>query len=55
MKVGQVVEITIAARAIVGEMKNLAATSDRDKVLPFDTVERPMGIRSCSTSWMPLA
>jgi len=43
VKAGQVVGITIGSPRIVGEMKNLAPTSDRDKVLPFDTVAPPNG------------
>ena len=43
VKAGEVVEITIGSPRIAGEMKNSAGTSDRDKVLPFDTVAPPNG------------
>ena len=37
-------EITIGSPRIVGQMKNLTATADGDKVVPFDTVAPPNGV-----------
>ena len=43
LKAGQIVEITIGSPRIDGKMKNPAPTSDRDTVIPFDTVGPPNG------------
>ena len=43
LKAGQLVEITIGSPRITGVMKNPAATSERDKTIPFDTVAPPNG------------
>jgi cell division protease FtsH len=43
LKAGQLVDVTIGSPRIVGQMKNAAATSDRDKTIAFDTVAPPTG------------
>jgi len=43
LKASQLVDVTIGSPRIVGEMKNAAATSDRDKTIAFDTVAPPSG------------
>jgi cell division protease FtsH len=43
LKAGQLVDVTIGSPRIVGQMKNAAATSDRDKTIAFDTVAPPSG------------
>ena len=43
VKSGQLVEITLTGPRIIGEMKNPAPTSERDKTIRFDTVAPPNG------------
>ena len=43
VKSGQLVEITLTGSRIIGEMKNPAPTSERDKTIRFDTVAPPNG------------
>jgi cell division protease FtsH len=43
LKAGQLIEVTIGSPRITGIMKNPAATSDRDKTTPFETIAPPDG------------
>ena len=43
LKSGQLVEVVLGSPRILGEMKNPAATSDRNRTIPFETVAPPNG------------